>query len=56
MDLGAALGPLTAYVLKSGVPFQSMYLGGAVALCAPAALLGLAMRNRHRAGRDASSD
>ncbi len=34
VDLGSALGPLLAYVLRLGIPFRTMYLGSSVVLLA----------------------
>jgi MFS family permease len=36
IDLGTAMGPLIAYILRLGVPFRTMYLGASVTLFAVA--------------------
>ena len=36
IDLGTAMGPLIAYILRLGLPFRTMYLGASVILLAVA--------------------
>lgn len=44
IDLGTAMGPLIAYILRLGLPFRTMYLGASVILFAVAIFHHYAMQ------------